>query len=293
MKRILNLLLILIIPITLSAQLLYKIEGNGLTRPSYIFGTHHLAPISILDSIPGISEAFASSDAVVGEIDMTGSSTAMAMEMQPYMIAPEDSTLSSLYTPKQFEDLNKKFENLGIMPGINLYAFDGVKPMVVINLVSLSIYKQTMPDYDPSTQLDQFFQQLAVTNEKGIIPLETPQHQAELLFSFLPVKAQAESLAELLENPDEMREGTLIMNQAYLRGDLEELLEKSFKDDSNPEFTEALVNTRNAAWVEILSKVMAEKTLFIAVGALHLPGENGLLKGLEKIGFSVSPVTSE
>lgn len=290
MKRILNLILILLVPLTLSAQLLYKIEGNGLTRPSYIFGTHHLAPISILDSIPGILEAFESSEAVVGEIDMTGSSTAMAMAMQPYMIAPKDSTLSSLYTPKQFEELNQKFENLDIMPGINLYAFDGVKPMVVINLVSLSIYKQTMPDYDPSAQLDQFFQQLAVTNEKGIIPLENPQHQAELLFSFLPVKVQAESLAELLENPDEMREGTLMMNQAYLRGNLEELLEKSFKDDSNPKFTEALVNTRNAAWVETLIKIMAEKPLFVAVGALHLPGENGLLKSLENLGFSVSPV---
>ena len=40
-----------------NAQLLYKISGNGLTQPSYIIGTYHLAPVSFVDSIPGLKEA--------------------------------------------------------------------------------------------------------------------------------------------------------------------------------------------------------------------------------------------
>lgn len=38
-------------------SLLWKISGNGLQKPSYLFGTHHLIPISFLDSIPGIEAA--------------------------------------------------------------------------------------------------------------------------------------------------------------------------------------------------------------------------------------------
>ena len=48
----------------MQAQLLYKISGNGLTKPSYIIGTYHLAPVSFADSIPGLKEAMAATEQV-------------------------------------------------------------------------------------------------------------------------------------------------------------------------------------------------------------------------------------
>ena len=62
--------LALIVSIPASAQVLYKVEGNGLKNPSYIFGTHHLAPISVIEEF-GATGAFNESRQVVGEIDMT------------------------------------------------------------------------------------------------------------------------------------------------------------------------------------------------------------------------------
>ena len=57
MKKILGILLFIGIALNANAQLLWKISGNGLEKPSYILGTHHLAPLSIKDSIAGLPEA--------------------------------------------------------------------------------------------------------------------------------------------------------------------------------------------------------------------------------------------
>ena len=57
MKKILGSLFILCFAFSANAQLLWKISGNGLTQPSYVMGTHHLAALSIKDSIQGLQAA--------------------------------------------------------------------------------------------------------------------------------------------------------------------------------------------------------------------------------------------
>ena len=64
MKRITLALAALIITIGANAQLLWKISGNGLTKPSYLFGTHHVAPLSVIDSVPGLMDALAAADEI-------------------------------------------------------------------------------------------------------------------------------------------------------------------------------------------------------------------------------------
>lgn len=88
--------------ISTSAQIFYKVEGNGLKNPSYIFGTHHLAPLSVIDEVPGCRDAYKSASQVVGEIDMTVNQMELASKIQRYMIAPADSTLSRVISPEDF-----------------------------------------------------------------------------------------------------------------------------------------------------------------------------------------------
>ena len=281
----------LLFPFGADAQLLYKVEGENLPAPSYIFGTHHLAPVSFLDSVSGLKEALLNTDAVAGEIDMTGSSVAMAMQMQPYMTAPEDSILSKVYSPQRFEQLNLMFEKGDIMPGVNLYALERLKPMAVINLVSISIFRKTMPDYDPSAQIDAILQKYAVESGKRVIALETPARQAELLFNFQPISVQAESLALLLENPEEAAENARELNKAYLDHDIATLKDLSFKDPNGDDpFMEALVDRRNTDWTERLDSIFRQQPVLVACGALHLPGEKGLLNLLKQKGYTITAV---
>ena len=82
MKKILtSLFLVAITAISCNAQLLWKISGNGLEKPSYLFGTHHIAPISVLDSVPGFNNAFASADKVYGELIMSEAQSPAAQQI--------------------------------------------------------------------------------------------------------------------------------------------------------------------------------------------------------------------
>ena len=68
MKKILGSLFILCFAFSANAQLLWKISGNGLTQPSYVMGTHHLAALSIKDSIQGLQAALDNTKQVYGEL---------------------------------------------------------------------------------------------------------------------------------------------------------------------------------------------------------------------------------
>lgn len=294
MKRIIFLFILLVsLAAGSNAQVLYKVEGNGLGKPSYIFGTHHLASLSFLDSLPGVKDCFDATDQVVGEVVMTENPMTLAMKMQQYMLAPADSTLSTLYDAATYTELNEKFKKYSPYPGMDLSAFEPMRPMVITALVSVSLVKDALPDYKEGEQLDTYFQTLGKENNKKIIALETPEQQALLLYCSTPITKQAEELKELLDDPEAMSKSAAILNQSYYAQDLAKLLEMSKKEDANPEFMVKLLDDRNADWLTKLPGIMNEAPSFIAVGALHLTGDNGILEGLWKAGFTVTPVTAE
>lgn len=85
-----------------NAQLLWKISGNGLEKPSYLFGTHHVAPIHICDSIAGFNEAFNSCKQLYGELELDDIQ-AVSKEIAKYTLLPQDSLLDKLYTPEEYK----------------------------------------------------------------------------------------------------------------------------------------------------------------------------------------------
>lgn len=274
------------------AQIFYKISGNGLAKPSYIFGTHHLAPLSVIDSIPSARKALGEVDRVIGEIDMTMDQMQLGMAMQPYMMAPSDSTLRDLIAPADYERISKVFTQYAPMPGMTLDMLGMMRPMVATSTVSVGIIGRNMPGYKPGEQLDIYFQQEAKKAGKDVAGLETPQMQAELLYTSTPLTTQAKDLVELLDNPLKVVESGKKLNEKYLAQDIEGLLELSDEEQSAEEkvFMEALLDKRNANWLKALPAMLGEKSNFIAVGALHLPGAKGVVEGLRKLGYTVEPV---
>ncbi len=68
MKSFIGAIIFICVAFSANAQLLWKVSGNGLTQPSYIIGTHHLAPFSIMDSIAGLQKAMNETQQVYGEL---------------------------------------------------------------------------------------------------------------------------------------------------------------------------------------------------------------------------------
>lgn len=159
--------------ISTSAQIFYKVEGNGLKNPSYIFGTHHLAPLSVIDEVPGCRDAYKSASRVVGEIDMTVNQMELASKIQRYMIAPADSTLSRVISREDFGRISEEFKKWAPMPGMELQMLEGMKPMVITAMVSVEMVKQKLPGYNQTEQLDTYFQLRGKATGKEVIGLET------------------------------------------------------------------------------------------------------------------------
>lgn len=281
--------LVLLCVISANAQILFKVEGNGLESPSYIFGTHHLAPLSVIDKV-GAGEAFTESEQVIGEIDMTQDQMALGMAMQPHMMAPADSTLSKVISPEDFAIINENFKKWAPTPGMDLSMLDMMKPMVATSMVAMGMASEAMPGFNPQEQLDSYFQLQGKNRGKTITPLETPDYQASVLFDSTPIAFQAEALVEMLKDPSKAMESTKALTAAYEAEDLDKMLSLSEADDEHPEFMIALLDRRNADWLTKLPDMISKAPSFIAVGALHLAGDKGIVEGLRKLGYTVTPV---
>lgn len=288
-KRINILVFALLAALTAQGQIFYKITGNGLAKPSYLFGTHHLAPLSVADSL-GVEDIIASVDMVVGEIDMTQDKMAMAMQMQPHMVAPADSTLSKVFGKEKMDLYSPIFSKYAPMSGMTLNMLDPMKPMVVNAMVMMGMIQKMMPNFKEGDQLDTYFQQIAQKRGRIIVPLETAEQQAIILYDSTPIAEQAESLSEIFENPEEAMENARILNNAYAKGDLDAMYKLSKSEDVNPEFFDKLLFKRNAEWMKKLPSIINKGSAFIGVGALHLAGEKGLIEELRKLGYTVTPV---
>src|SRR5690554_845879 len=81
-------------------SLMWKVSGNGLENPSYLFGAHHLIPVSFLDSVAGIDNAFENTEQTVGELDMSNMAE-MQMELMRHSQFPEGVTYESLLSPEE------------------------------------------------------------------------------------------------------------------------------------------------------------------------------------------------
>lgn len=296
MRKLLLLATAIIASITYShAQILYRISGNGLETPSYIVGTYHLAPASFADSIPGMKTAIEGTQQVCGELDMMDAfKPENAARLMQSQMLPEGTTLSSLLTAEQLERLNKLLlEEMG--SNLNDEAFaaqiDKMTPAALSTTLSLSSYMKKVESFNPMELIDNYFQMLALQNGKAVKGFETVDFQMGVLFG-APLEKQVNDLMCMVDHFKDTEEMVDLITTAYFSQDLtqiEEAMEQESKIDcgTTEEDEDILINNRNRNWVELMPDMMAEQPTLFVVGAGHLCGEKGVLKLLEKAGYSI------
>ena len=290
MKKIFALLMFFCITLGVNAQLLWKVSGNGLDKPSYIFGTHHVAPLSMKDSIAGMTEAMNGTSQVYGELVMEDMmKPEMLMKMQQAMMLPNDTTLKSLFTQAQYDSIASVVkENIGM----ELAMFDKLKPAALNAQLAVVLSVKALKGYNPQEQLDTWFQTQAKQAGKKVGGLETMESQINVLYNSQSLKRQAQQLYCSATHIDYGIDMTRRLAEAYLNQDLDKLLEITEEKmgnacDSTPEEEEALIYGRNANWAKQMPGIMKQASTLFVVGAGHLPGEHGVLKLLEKQGYTV------
>lgn len=293
MKSFIGVIIFICVTLSANAQLLWKISGNGLTQPSYIIGTHHLAPISIKDNIAGLQKALNETQQVYGELKMSEiQSPATMQKMQQMMMIESDTTLASLLSPAEYETANKFSKENLVM---DLSTAPKLKPAFLLNNVVVVAYIKHIGNFNPQEQLDTYFQTQATEKGKKVDALETADFQFNLLYNGSSLQRQAQLLMCTLNNIDEEVASLKKLTEAYMKQDLNTMLKISVERKNNacdprPGEEDAMIYNRNKSWAQQLPSIMKAAPTFIAVGALHLPGNKGVLNLLKKGGYKVEPV---
>jgi uncharacterized protein YbaP (TraB family) len=262
----------------------YSITGNGLKDTSWLFGTYHLIKDSYLNEIPHVQAAFRRASGVVVEVVID--SSAMPGANAKAMLATGQLTD---FFDKSFADSLDLSLKASIGQGIDV--FRPMKPMVVMltmSVVQLMKDNPALLSKYTGQPLDVYFAAENKAKHKQVTALESVDQQMDLLFNTLSPEQQAVLLKEYIRNKDAgARLGNELM-RTYFSNDLEKiaaLYQASVQVSGELDF---LVKKRNIAWIKQLPSILHSGSTFVAVGALHLAGEGGLVKQLRQMGYTVT-----
>lgn len=303
MKKILVLFAVIaVMAMPVKAQLLYRISGNGLQKDSYIVGTFHLADGTFVDSIPGCREAMNSVGQVCGELEYASSFLlvdSMAVLNQK-MHLPNGMTLRDVMTKEQFDKVDAFVEKVFGMKLSSqmLYAQMGnMTPASLVQTLEMKKYIVKMRGIDLQNTIDIYIQKVLHEAGKKTLGLETISFQAAVLFD-APMDDQVKALMCAIDNEsiNDERQNRII--KLYYEQKAEELYELSIEKmgnecDSKPEDMDRILFNRNANWIKQMPEIMKEESTMFVVGAAHLGGGRGVLKGLQQAGYKVEAVSGK
>jgi uncharacterized protein YbaP (TraB family) len=261
--------------------LLWKVQPPGSSSPSYLFGTIHVKDDRVFQFADPVWAAMDSTQITAGELDLEqGRKDPLAL--MNMMMMPDGKRLEDLYKKKDWLLLEKELkEKLGVMAAMTYR----MKPIFV-----MAMMMQGDLNSDQERVLDDHLLTTARTKDKRVIGIETVEEQMRALDA-LPLKEQAKMLLDQIKE-----EGVPVefdrMIEAYAAQDLDLLVEVAMSSGGMPPSLEkSLITDRNHRIAHRLDSIMTGgETIFLAVGAAHLPGKEGLITLLGSKGYTVLPV---
>jgi len=262
------------------AGLLWRVERAGVTS-SYLFGTMHSDDPGVVKLPKPVQRAFDQAQSVTLEVVLDPQSL---LTMTSALLMTDGNKLESLIGRQLYE------RTLAVMSA------RGMPELLVANMKPWAVAVILMtPPGNNGVVLDHVLYQEAVAAGKKVHGLETVAEQMGL-FDDLSRKDQIALLEDTLENLDNIGQMLDELLVAYLDRDLKRLLElnEASMRDSDPQLAETfnrkVIVERNYRMAERMQSRLREGQQFIAVGALHLAGEEGLLKLLSERGYRLSRI---
>ncbi len=261
-------------------SLLWRISGNGLKSSSYLMGTIHLICQDDYFFTPAMDSAIRSSNDLVLELNIAD--PRMLTDFQDSMKLPVGKKLRDFFNSDEeyqgFKTKANQIFNMDISP------LEGHKPFLFLSMFATNTMAcKEQASYE--TNLSKLADRLGM----HVIGLETFDEQLRL-FDGLDRDAMRKLLLESIEESTKNDKTMETMVRLYKKQDIDGLYQLTTK---SPEMTinqDALLNDRNKRWAERLPQLMNKNSVFVAVGAAHLAGNNGVLQLLRQQGYTVEPV---
>jgi hypothetical protein len=261
-------------------SLLWKISGKGLKQPSYIYGTIHSVCPDDLYITKKVESSFAKCEKLVMEIDIDDPE--MASKLQKLSYNKDQQNIKSQFSDsEELETVNSFFID---KYGAGLDQLGILKPFALLSMIL-----QKSLDCNTPQSYERTFESMAGKQGIEILGLETIEEQVGL-FDDVPVSDQIDWLVYYTSNEENILADMEKMVDLYKQEDLNALasLMASYPEYKQIEYR--LLNERNQKWIPKIEKYAQENATFFAVGAGHLPGEEGVLNLLRNAGYKVEAV---
>ena len=259
---------------------LWKVADDDTTI--YIFGTVHALPEKIEWMDETIADALDKSDELVTEIDIADAANAGSAVASLAML-PEGRNLRDMLGPED----RKAYEAALAQLGMPLSSFDRFEPWFAsLTLTTLPLIQQ---GYAPEAGVENTLAgKFAQGRQRAA--LETVQYQLGL-FDSLPMETQLSYLRQVVQGVPEMKAKLDEMIARWLEGDADALAKLMNEEEIDPVLMDRLLTQRNLNWAEWIGQRLDKPgTVFMAVGAGHLAGDESVQSMLAKRGITVTRV---
>lgn len=273
----------------------WKIEKDGL-KPSYLLGTMHVTDPRVLTMPKGAREAATAADVVVIEseeiLDEQKAAASLLMHPELTMFTDGKSVKDHL-DAAELAKLESGLKERGLALG----AVARMKPWILASFVALPACELSRKAAGASF-LDKQIAEDAVKAGKPVAGLETLVEQLEAMAD-LPVDFHFKALIETIALGDKMEDVIETMTELYLAEEigmtmpmLKTVAPTAAGEDESAyaAFETRIVRDRNLVMAEGSKQHLEKGNAFIAVGALHLPGDEGLVELIRKQGYTVTRV---
>lgn len=258
----------------------WEISGNGLEKASYLFGTIHILPKSEFVAFELADDKLAECEQLILEMEIDVPMKTQ-MEWAKQLMLPEGTTIPNFMEEQDFIRLKSyALDSLKVKEFL-FNAYLKMKPFAFYSALIPHVIGRKIEGYELH------FSNLAKKEKIPVVGLETFEFQLSIFDSISNETQMKMFFDEEMDLQSELEE----MLEMYRSQDIYSMAE-SLSEESGQyaEFETELLIKRNNSWAEQLPELMKQKPSFIAVGAGHLAGKNGLIKLLHEKGFIVEPL---
>jgi uncharacterized protein YbaP (TraB family) len=285
MKKIVTLLFVLA---TLSGNaqiensLLWKIEGNGLETPSYLFGTIHLITQKDFFITTATQKAFESCKTLALEVDLNMNKETKK-EISKSALLPSGKVIDDYCTNEELNLIKSFMADTIKVSALKIKLYSRFKP---IYLQSILLQEQLKN----STSYEKNFAKKAKKNKMNQVGLETITVQLKMMDT-IPIDYQIKEMAKSIKDGKANIRYFNELIATYKSQNIDKLHQLAIDDGSvTSNFADVLFNKRNTEWIPSIEGLVRKQPTFIAVGAGHLAGDKGVINLLRARGYTLTPV---
>jgi uncharacterized protein len=297
-KKSIFLILFLSMTIYSNGQsLLWIVEGNGLEKPSYLYGSMHemcKQDFKWDTKLDGVCDY---TRQVYFEVDLDNIFE-FFRNNKFSKVSDKEYSLQKLYSDEDYKLIQRYFQD---SLKVKIEKYDNRSPLfLMINSSGRARNSTCKRRKSYEKEFMKFYHQghLLIENSGRIFGLESA-YERDSILRRIPFERQAEILLKLIKQAYELNINTSTSNnefsyeqmiKEYFEMDIEKMYSSTKKEMEYDDLYKVLLDDRNNLWINKMPKIMKKKSTFFVVGVAHLGGEKGIVNLLKKQGYTVRPL---